>query len=276
MRLIDAHTHLNAEPLSENREMYIQKFIDAGGVWLVNSGADEFYNIKWIEIAKKAESINWKTWSNCIIKATIGWHPLECVENNITLENIHEKMDWIKKLYLDNISYVVAIGETWLDLHYSHSLETLELQKQLFVLHCKLARKLNLPLVIHSRDAFEETFEILKNYSDLTIYFHCRWYWVREFELLNSKFEKLYIGFCGNVTYKNAENLRETLKIVPLNQLLLETDAPYLSPQLFRWTTNHPANVKYIYDFVAQELDILIELFEKQIEKNFNSIYAIK
>lgn len=212
---------------------------------------------------------------NVVVKATLGWHPLECVEKIITQENIIEKMDWLKKLYLDNISYVVAVGETGLDLHYPNSLETLQLQKQLFVLHCELARELNVPVVIHSRDAFEETLEILKDYSDLTIYFHCRGYGVREFEFLNSKFENLFVGFCGNVTYKKAEELRETLQIVPLSQLLLETDAPYLTPQVIRGETNHPANVKYIYDFVADYLDISPEVLSQQVEANFRSIYKL-
>lgn len=269
MKLYDAHTHLNAEPLSEDREMYMQKFIDAGGVWLVNSGADEFYNLKWIEISKKMES------QNIVVKATLGWHPLECVEKIITSENIIEKMDWLKKLYLDNTAYVVAVGETWIDLHYPDALETLELQKKLFIFHCELARELNVPIVIHSRDAFEETLEILKHYSDLTIYFHCRGYGPEEFEILNLKFGKLFVGFCGNVTYKKADVLRETLQIIPLDQLLLETDAPYLTPQIVRWETNHPANVKYIYDFVAEFLAIVPQVLFQQVEVNFKSIYKI-
>lgn len=96
------------------------------------------------------------------------------MENIVTSENITEKIERLKQLYSDNKQYVVAIGECGIDLHYPNSLETLEVQKQLFIEHCKIAREFNLPLMVHSRDAFEQTFEILKNYSDLTIYFHCR------------------------------------------------------------------------------------------------------
>ncbi len=173
------------------------------------------------------------------------------MENVVTSENITEKMDRLKQLYSDNKQYVVAIGECGIDLHYPNGLETLEIQKKLFIEHCKLARETGLPLVVHSRDAFDQTFEVLKDYTDLIIYFHCWGYGPQEFEILNSKFEKLFVGFCGNVTYKKVEKLRETLKLVPLTQLLLETDAPYLTPQVIRGETNHPANVKYIYEFVS-------------------------
>lgn len=85
----------------------------------------------------------------------------------------------------------------------------------------------------------------------------------------------MFIGFCGNVTYKNAQNLRNSLLKVPLNHLLLETDAPWLSPQTVRGTTNHPANVKYIYEFVAEYLKIEKTSLFDQIESNFKNLYGI-
>ncbi len=271
MKLIDAHTHLNTEPLVGERRSYMQRFVDAGGVGLVNSWADEQYNLKWIEIAKVAET----EFPACIVKATVGRHPLECVENVVTAENIPEKMQRLKKLYSDNKQYVVAIGETWIDLHYPNGLETLDIQKKLFIAHCEFARETWLPLVIHSRDAFQETLEILKDYKDLIIYFHCRGYGPEEFKMMNSEFRNLYIGFCGNVTYKKTEELHETLKIVPLTQLLMETDAPYLTPQIIRGTDNHPANVKYIYEFVSELLHIDPKILSEQVLSNFRLIYKI-
>ena len=278
MKLFDAHTHLNAAPLFADRQWYLQKFIDAGGVGLINSWASESYNIQGIEIAKQAESLKLKAQSqkiSLIVKATLGRHPLECVDNTIIADDIPAKMKWLKELCLANKQYVVAVGETGIDVHYPNGPETLETQKALFIEHCNMARELNLPLVVHSRDAFQETLNILKNYTDLTIYFHCRGYGPDEFRMLNSEFWKLYIGFCGNVTYKKAEELRESLKIIPLTQLLLETDAPYLTPQAVRGTTNHPANVKYIYDFVAEYLEIRLEVLSDQLAANFHSIYKI-
>lgn len=279
IQLIDAHTHLNTEPLFHDRKGYIQKFVDAGGVALVNSGASESYNIQGVEIAKQAESLKFKTQSQnspfLIVKATLGRHPEECVENLISIDEIPEKMQWLKDFYLANKSYVVAIWECGIDLHYPDTWYTLETQQKLFAQHCELARELQLPLVVHSRDAFNETFEILKNYTDLTIYFHCRGYGPDQFRMLDAEFRNLYIGFCGNVTYKNAQPIRDTLAIVPHSQLLLETDAPYLAPQIVRGETNHPANVKYIYDFIAEQLNLSLEVLSQQVEANFLSIYKM-
>jgi TatD DNase family protein len=86
---------------------------------------------------------------------------------------------------------------------------------------------------------------------------------------------KLFIGFCGNVSYKNAQNLRDSLAKIPLDQLLLETDAPRLSPQAIRGSTNHPANVKYIYEFVSDFLHIEKTSLSDQIESNFKTLYNI-
>jgi len=266
---------MNTDPLVQDWQGYLQKFIDAGGVGLVNSWADEGYNLKGIEIAKASLT----DFPSCIVKATVGWHPLECVENVVTDQNVSEKMQRLKKLYSDNKEYIVAIGETWLDLHYPNGLETLETQQQLFIEHCNFARETGLPIVVHSRDAFKETFEILKDYVDLTIYFHCWGYSPQELRQLlvtsNELDWKLFIGFCGNVTYKKAEELRETLRMLPLDQLLLETDAPYLSPQLIRGETNHPANVKYIYEYVSDFLWMSLEKLSEQVYKNFCRVYKL-
>ena len=84
---------------------------------------------------------------------------------------------------------------------------------------------------------------------------------------------KLFIGFCGNISYKNAQSLRDTLALVQLDQLLLETDAPRLSPQIVRGTTNHPANIQYIYEFVSDQLHIDMKDLATQIERNFHNLY---
>lgn len=272
MKVYDAHTHLNSEPLLVDWKSYLQKFIDAGGAGLINSWASESYNIQGIEIAKIAE----RDFKNCIVKTTLGWHPLECVDGTIVAHDISAKMQRLKDLYSTNKKYVVAIGETGIDVHYPNGLETLETQKKLFVQHCDLAREFDLPLVVHSRDAFDQTLDVLEKYQDLVVYFHCRGYGPEELKKLQEAgFKKLYIGFCGNVTYKKTDALRESLKLVPLDSLLLETDAPYLTPQIVRWETNHPANVQYIYEFVAEALHIAPEALSKQLEANFHSVYKI-
>ena len=286
MKLYDAHTHLNWDELYFQREEYLAQFVQAGWVGLINSWASEQYNMRGIEIAKQAESLKLKAQSlksELIVKATIGYHPGECWMEEpstvhteiITEENIQQKIFDLKKLYEVNKEYVVAIGECGIDTYYPGSENSLSIQKKLFALQCDLAKELNLPLVVHVRKDFASAFEILKNYRDMIIHFHCRGFGPDEIKRLQDlKIKKLFIGFCGNVTYKNAQNLRDSLALVPLDQLLLETDAPWLSPQVVRGTTNHPANIKYIYEFVAEYLKISPEVLSQQIEKNFKVVYG--
>lgn len=212
---------------------------------MVNSGASDFYNEKGIEIAQ--ESL--QKYPNLRIKSTIGQHPLECVENIVTQDNYVQKVQDLKQQYLANKDHIVAIGEIGIDVHFPGGQETLGIQKDLFALQCDLAQELNLPIMIHSRDEFNQTLDILQNYKNQTIYFHCWGYGPEEYHQLNDMFADLYIGFCGNITYKNAQNLRDTLKVVANHQLLMETDAPYLAPQVVRGQINHPAFVEYIYRF---------------------------
>lgn len=269
--MYDSHTHLNSETMYPERQRYMDLFVQAGGKWLVNSGASEFYNEKGIEIAK--ESL--QKYPNLRVKATLGRHPLECVGNIITQENYFQKVQDLKKQYLENKEHIVAIGEIWIDVHFPNGQETLGLQKELFALQCDLSQELGLPIMIHSRDEFNQTIDILQNYKNQTIYFHCWGYGPDEYRKLNDIFPNLFIGFCGNVTYKNAQALRDTLSIVEKHQLLMETDAPYLAPQVVRGQTNHPAFIQYIYEFASAHLSIPLLQFSEQIEKNIKNIYQI-
>jgi len=151
----------------------------------------------------------------------------------------------------------------------------LGLQKELFALQCDFAQEVNVPIVIHSRDEFNQTIDVLQHYKNQIIYFHCWGYGPEEYRKLNDMFPNLFIGFCGNVTYKNAQALRDTLSIVGKNQLLMETDAPYLTPQVVRGQTNHPAFVEYIYEFASAYLSIPLPQFSQQIEKNFQKLYNV-
>jgi len=270
--MYDAHTHLNSESMYSQRKDYVDLFLKAWWKWLVNSWASEFYNEKGIEIAE--ESL--KRYPNLLVKATIWRHPLECVENIITKENYLQKLSNLKEQYQKNKQHIVAIWEIWIDVHFPNGQETLDLQKKIFALQCDFAQEVNLPIMIHSRDEFNQTIDVLQNYKNQTIYFHCWGYGPEEYRKLNSMFPNLYIWFCGNLTYKNAQPLRDTLDIVDKDQLLMETDAPYLAPQVVRGQTNHPAFVQYIYEFASAQLSISPPQFSQQIEKNFYTLYNLE
>ena len=114
---------------------------------------------------------------------------------------------------------------------------------------------------------------MLKDFPDLRIYFHCRGYTETEIQILLSTFPKLFIGFCGNTTYPKAEYLRSSLKAVPKEKILIETDAPYLSPQGFRGQTNTPAKIIFTGKFLADLLGMEEEALWQQVEKNFWNLY---
>ncbi len=268
MKLVDAHTHLNGDELYPQWQEHLSAFVQAWGIWLLNSWASDIYNVRGIEIAQQA--------SGCFVKASIGYHPWCCDDGEINWENIQQKIIDLKQLYTKNKEYIGAIGECGIDTYYPGSETSLSLQKQLFILQCDLARELDLPLVVHIRKDFDTGLEILRNYSDLSIHFHCFSFWPDEIGKLQAlKNKKLFIGFCGNVTYKNAQNLRDSLAKVPLDQLLLETDAPRLSPQAVRGTINFPVNIWHTYLFVAEYLHIDLQTLADHLEKNFTAFYVI-
>jgi len=266
--LVDSHTHLNDENLFKDWYSHLKNFYDKWWRYLVNIWVDEFYNQRWIEICsdyEKSPIHDLNVWS------TVWFHPFEVVAGNITNQNIITKVSTLREQYANYKKYIYAIWECWIDLHYSWAYKTLDLQKKLFHSQLNLAQELWLPVVIHSRDAFYETVDVLSGFKKLKIYFHCRWYWFEEVDFLQKNFNQVWIGYCGNVTYPKADNLRQSLQIT--NNFLLETDAPYLSPQKIRWNTNSPENIFLIYEFVSEYLNLSLKTLEDTVLQNFLKFY---
>lgn len=264
--MIDAHTHLNSPALFPNRKQNVLEFEKIGGTGLINVWADDEYNKNWLMISKEYSG-------SCFVKCTIWFSPHEVLANNITYDNIDNKFFELKKIYLENKNHIVAIWEIWIDTHFD-AWATLELQKKLFKMQCELAKELNLPIVIHSRDDFDSTMEVLENFKELKIYFHCRWYGAEEIKKLKDyKLKNYWIWFSWNITYPKAINIRESLLACDIDSILIETDAPYLSPQVVRGGTNYPKNIKYIYEFVANELKLNVNELIQKVEINFNNLY---
>lgn len=265
MVLIDAHTHLNEDRLFENREEYVKLFEEQGGKILINSWANHFYNEKGIEIAKEAE----KKFSHLTTKATVGLHPCD------TPENIEEQIQTIENLYLNNQKYVVAIGECGIDLHFPDS-PSLSLQQKWFKAQAELARKYQLPLVIHSRDAFDETFEILQDVKDLKIYIHSWAYSIEALKKVENLIPQLRIGINNMITYPSAKSAREAILSLSSAHLLMETDAPYLPPQSKRGEINLPSYVSYVYEKYAEWTGINKEELEEQIYHNVKQLFSLE
>lgn len=222
--MIDTHCHLDYEDY-DNLEEVINKMENN---ILIASGASGQGNKNVIELCNKYKNIY----------GTIGIHPEEIDEN------IEENIKYIEENL--NNPKIVGIGEIGLDYYWSK--EKKELQRKYFKIQLELAKKYNKCAVIHSRDAIEETYEILKESGHNKVNIHC---FSGSLEMAE-KFIKLgySLGICGVLTFKNASKLKEVVKNIDLSYLLLETDSPYLTPEPYRGKKNEPYNVY----FVAQEI----------------------
>lgn len=206
----DAHTHLNNKILYPSREKHIQDFYEKWWRLLINIGVNESYNTKGIEIAENI-SKKQSNYPDLIVKSTIGIHPCEIADGTITLENRQDEYSRLRQLYESHKQHIVAIGECGIDLHYPDTEKTVPLQQQVFRDQCLMARTHHLPLVIHSRDARDQTREVVEEFKDLCLYFHCRSYERWQTEYINKHLPDYYIGFCANISYPKATNIRESL-----------------------------------------------------------------
>ena len=296
----DSHTHLNDDKLYPQRKTHLQNFFDAWGASLINVGVNDEWNQKAINMA-----IQWNTHHHHKnhIFASIWIHPTETVFGDIkSSHDIKNAIQQLETQYNKNPEYIVAIGECGNDAHHGDYTQVKDLQKELLYAQCILARKLDLPLIIHSRDNFEDAFAVLQDFTDLKIYFHCRWYGPNEITQCAKTFPQLRIGFCGNITYPNAHPLREsfqklleiqekkcnqtkknttTVRVPPLFEerglgdkltspyVFIETDAPYLSPQTKRGTVNTPLNVIDIYHYISKTFSIPLDTLQRQVQASF-------
>ncbi len=265
--IIDAHTHLNTNQIFWNYKKYLENF---GKIWwkiLVNAWANNEYNEKWIQIAKEfIKDFPWLT-----VKTAIWRHPCDIPHNE---SDFLPLLDKLEKLYEENKEHIVAIGECGIDLHFPEN-PTVEVQQIALKLQAELARKLSLPLMIHSRDGFRETMEVLKDFSDLKIYFHARGYWKKELEECEKNFPNLRVGCTNVIEYPSAEKIREAIRNIRTAKILTETDAPFLPPQTMRGQQNEPAYVTYVYEKLCEILNIQQNELEKIIEWNTKTLYNI-
>ena len=265
--IIDAHTHLNTNQLFWNYKKYLENFEKIWWKIIVNAWANDEYNQKWIQMAKEST----ECFSNLVIKTAIWWHPCDIPQNKKDFLPLLEKLE---ELYEKNREYIVAIGECGIDLHFPEN-PSVEVQKNALKLQAELATRLDIPLMVHSRDGFRETMDVLRDFSDLKIYFHARWYWLNELKECENTFSNLRIGCTNVVEYPSAEKIREAIRNVTTAKILTETDAPFLPPQIMRGQQNEPAYVKYVYEKLCEILDIQQGVLEKMVEENTKELYSI-
>jgi TatD DNase family protein len=241
VELIDTHCHLTFEQLAGDIEAVIERSRAAGVVGWITVGTDPQHNGQAIELTEWSENMY----------AAVGIHPHDA--KDVTAEALDE----LKELARSN--KVVAIGETGLDFHYDFSPRND--QRRVFEAQLNIASELNLPVIIHCREAFDETIDILEQFIGLKgrlkgVVFHCFSGSAQQARIVLD--HGFYISFTGVVTFKNAEKARQAAIIVPTDRLMLETDCPYMSPEPMRkQKINEPALMVHTAAFLAvlKEMD---------------------
>ncbi|WP_371246407.1 TatD family hydrolase [Mycoplasmopsis agassizii] len=256
LKFIDLHTHPYLE-YYENPIEEVQSWIDTNELEMIFFTGVSFKEIEEIKTMKKA-------FPN-FVQEVLGIHPMEVKgkdDTNKLTEFISED--------------TVAIGEVGLDYYYKEN-PSKEIQFESFIAHIEIAKARNLPVVIHSRDAFNDIFEIIsrEEYQDVKFIFHTFSGDSFEAERFLKHVKNIYFSFSGVITFKNNHALREACKIVPLDRIFCETDTPYLTPMPFRGKPNKSPYVKYVYEKVAEVKGIDLETLVKQVRKNVKDVFNI-
>jgi len=257
MELIDTHCHLTFDELAGGIEQVLHRSKTAGITSWVTVGTDPQQNQMAVAFADKFQNMY----------AAIGIHPHDAKDATDHTFAELEKLTQNPK--------VVAIGETGLDFHYDFSDRTS--QQRVFVEQLKIAQKLNLPVIIHSRESFDAAMEILEQFRPelKKVVFHCFTGSADQAKIVLDK--GFYISFTGVVTFKNAGTLRDTAKIVPLDRLMIETDCPYMSPEPVRkQKINEPALLLHTATYLAELKEMTLPDFAEAVtttSKNFFNLH---
>lgn len=256
MEYFESHAHYDDEKFNKDRDFIIRSIKEAGVTRCVNIGCDLETSLKTIELSKKYD----------FIYAACGIHPSEIEQSEI--KRI-EELNKIKELIKNN-KKVVAIGEIGLD-YYWHS-DNKEIQIEMFKMQIKLANELDLPIIIHTRDAIDDTISILRNCNVKNKgVLHCCPF---NRELVKHGLENgYYIAFGGSSTFKNAKNACEIVNMVPNDKILIETDSPYLAPEPYRGKRNDSSKLKYVVQKLAEFREVEPEMVAKTTYENANRLF---
>lgn len=255
--LIDSHAHIQGKEYAGETDAVIRRAQDAGveQIVVVGGAGDLSSNESAVVLAK----------SNANLYATVGMHPHDA--KDVGAEELRLLKDLLSQ------PKVVAVGETGLDYYYNHSPRAI--QRKVFAEFIHLARETGLPLVVHERDAAVEAAEILKDEGagNLRGVIHC---FTGDYDAARRYLELgLYVSFTGIITFKNADPLRDVVRKVPLERMLVETDSPYLTPVPFRGKRNEPAYVRFVAEAVAKVKGMRFEEVAETTTRNVKSLFGI-
>ncbi|MGN1165644.1 MAG: TatD family hydrolase [Lachnospiraceae bacterium] len=252
--IFDTHAHYDDEKFDEDREDLLNSMAENGVGTIVNVSASY----------SSCERVTDMVQDYPFMYAAVGVHPDEVGALN------EETFARMKELF--SRDKVVAVGEIGLDYYWDN--ESHDLQKKWFIRQLELARELDLPVLIHSRDAAADTMEIMKEHAmGLRGVIHCYGY-SRE---MAQEYVKMgfYIGVGGVVTFKNGRRLKETVEAIPLTSIVLETDCPYLAPEPYRGKRNNSSYIKHVAEEVARLKHVTCEEVLRQTEENARKLYRL-
>lgn len=253
--LIDTHTHINAEQFNEDVEATIERARAAGVSPMLVVGFDNPTITRAIELAETYEDIY----------AIVGWHPVDAVDcTDADLKRIETLMAHPK---------VMALGEIGLDYHWDKSEK--DVQQRVFRQQIAIAKRTNIPIVIHNREATADVLDILEeeHAEEVGGVFHS---YSMSVELLERCLRlNFYISLGGPVTFKNAKVPKAVAQQVPLDRLLVETDCPYLTPTPFRGKRNEPAYVTYVAEEIASLRDMSYDALAEATTANAKRLFRL-
>ena len=256
--LYDTHCHPN---LAKNKssEKIINNFLE--------ENPEGFLNVIWTDLEKSKQ----------VIELTNKFDKVYCsvwIHPDVYELDLGKTINSLEKLYLENKNKIVAIWECWLDYYWEK--EKIEEQKLFFKAQIELAKKYNLPVIIHNRESKDDVLEILKETNFKNFIFHCYSENLEYAQKLLDFSPDCKISFSGIVTFKNAKEIQETAKNIPLKNILVETDSPYLTPTPFRWKEeNEPIFTKYVLDKIIELREESSEKIKKTIFENSLKIFNI-
>ena len=254
-KIFESHAHYDSSKFAEDREELLNSIQENEVGTIINVGASWKSVTSVIELAEKYP----------FIYAALGLHPDEVGDLN------EERFVFLKEQCRKE--KVVAIGEIGLDYYWDN--ESHDIQKKWFVRQLELARELDLPVIIHSRDAAEDTLKIMKEHAQgLRGVIHCFSY----SKELAEEYVKMgfHIGIGGVVTFKNGKKLKEVAEVIPLERILLETDCPYLAPEPYRGKRNSSLYIPHIAQAIADIKGITYEEVVAQTEQNGKLLFGIQ
>lgn len=249
---IDSHCHLEMESFKKDRDEVIKRALNDNILYILTVGTEEKYFKTVSELTKQYKNLY----------GAIGIHPHNSTQLN---EHTEKKI----KEFLNINKKIVAYGEIGLDFFKNYSPQNI--QREVFIRQVLLAKDFELPIIIHSRDAKEDTLKILRDTKTTKGVIHCYSY--------NKEYAKkfldlgFYISISGTITYGKKQDAVDVVRYIPMDRLLSETDAPFLAPVPFRGKRNEPLYVKYTVETIAQLKGINIEEVKIAIFENFKNLF---